>query len=71
MNDEYFGKVAKEWRQAVIDASGSGQLEVERLLFRFAKEVSRDTRHRAFDLAQQHAQAVFNMHHESGAGSHE
>lgn len=58
MNDEYFKKAVSSWMPAFRD----GKNDMERLLFMFAKEVSRDTRHRAADIAQAASHDIMNMH---------
>jgi hypothetical protein len=57
MNDDYFTKIASQW----IPAFRDGGNDIERLLVMFAKEVSRDTRHRAYDIAQSASRDIMNM----------
>lgn len=58
MNDEYFKKVATQWAEAHRKA---GDNDLERTLYMMAKEVSRDTRHKAADIAQAASHDIMNM----------
>lgn len=58
MNDEYFKKQAKLWAETHAKVADG---DLERTLFMFAKEVARDVRHKAFDIAQAASQDIMNM----------
>ena len=57
MSDSYFNLKVKQYAQIV----GADTPDKKTALLMILKEVSRDTRHAAFDLAQQHARDVVNM----------
>jgi hypothetical protein len=59
-NDEYFNQKIAEY-MPVIEVAVGGDLE--RLLRLFAKDIERDTRHQAADMAQELANNIHNMTH--------
>ncbi len=59
-NDEYFKKKIAEYMPVIEGAIGE---DLERALLFFAKDIERDTRHQAADMAQQLANNIHNMIH--------
>jgi hypothetical protein len=58
VNDDYFKKVAAQWAAAHHKA---GDNDLERTLYMMAKEVSREARHKAADIAQAASRDILNM----------
>ncbi len=59
-NDEYFKKKVAEYAPFIEPAIGD---DLERLLLLFAKDIERDTRHQAADMAQELHSNIVNMTH--------
>ncbi len=59
-NDDYFNKKIAVYMPQIEVAVGG---DLERLLRLFAKDIERDTRHQAADMAQQLANNIHNMIH--------
>lgn len=60
MNDEFFRTQAAQWAAAHRKA---GDDDLERTLYMFGKEMAREARHKAADIAQAAARDIMNMHH--------
>lgn len=63
-NDTYFEKKVAHWLSAIRDAAtDSDPYRLEQALRMFAKEVERDTRHLAADLAGALQRDIHNLRH--------
>lgn len=62
VSDAYFDRRVQEYFRAVKDAASDDE-QLRRLLRMFAKEIERDTRHRAADLVTQCQNDIFNLKH--------
>ncbi len=60
-NDDYFNEKIAVYMPHIEAVTGSSDLE--RILRLFAKDIERDTRHQAADMAQRLANNIHNMIH--------
>lgn len=60
MSDAYFKRMAGNYAPYLLEAKDD-KAAFEQALFIFAKEISRDTRHKAADMAGQFQQQLENM----------
>ena len=59
---DYFEEIVRDYKESVMEAALTGDsVEVSRLLARMAREVNKDTRHKAADMAMKLHNDLVNL----------